>query len=103
MAASRAPAVQVIALYWQDAVYHNLDDAVEPEPMLTFGVLLEETEEYLRIACEIHADGAVRHICVFPKHDMGGPEVLPVGRLKLPLGFVNYSNPLLNPAWKPTE
>lgn len=101
---AKRPSVTVAAVLWQDAVYHNQDDTVQPEPMLTFGYVYDESDTYIRLASEIHADGNGRHFCVFPKHDMGGPRVIRVGGLYLPRPFTGYDGPrMVEPLWHPDE
>lgn len=84
-----------VVLLWTDAAFHaEHADSLLPIPALTFGVVWEETDDYIKIASEIFADGEARSFCVVPKGAMS-PVVIPLKHLKIPKEFIQYQLRLL--------
>jgi hypothetical protein len=84
--------ITVIAIEWIDATgsVHDTPDA-EPTPMLTFGVLLEDTKKKIKIASEVWADGGKRTFHQYNKQLSGmNPRIRKVGRIKVPASFFQY-------------
>jgi hypothetical protein len=82
----------IVAIEWTDAVYSHYDDGLaDPCPMMTFGFLLENTKEHVKLAAEVWADGGKRHIMTIPKQRSGmNPKIHHIGRVKVPASLIKY-------------
>lgn len=85
-----------VALLWVDAAFHATDgEDLFPIPAITFGIIWEETEEYIKIASEIFADGVARTFVTVPKNGGMGPKILKLGKMKVPDNFIEYQNRMI--------
>lgn len=92
--AKKAPSFQPVALLWTDAAFDAIqDEYLLPIPAITFGIVWEETEEYIKIASEIFADGVGRSFCVVPKGPMG-PRIVKLNKFLCPDDFLVYQSTL---------
>jgi hypothetical protein len=82
--------VEIIALEWVDAVYNrDVFTSLHPIPLLTFGYLFAETEDFYTVAFELHASNEPKHLISVPKGQMW-PKVHHVGYIKEPKSFEKY-------------
>ena len=44
--------LEPVAVYWLDAAGHRHDEDLQPIPTVTFGIIVEVTEEFVRLAAE---------------------------------------------------
>lgn len=91
-----AEELEIVAILWMDACYTDYQARnTLPLPMLTFGFLLENEDDRVTVAFEVHADSACRHVTTIPKHGVGmSPTIISVGKIKLPASFREYREKL---------
>jgi len=84
--------LQVVACIWKDAAYMydgDPDEPLHPEPAATFGLLVEEGEDYVKIASEIFGNGCSRQLTSIPK---GMVQQIIGSQISLPDDFNGWSS-----------
>jgi hypothetical protein len=95
------PSLPVHAVVWEDASYSDTEKIIDPTFAVTVGVIVEKTEKYIQVACEVFDDKTSRHHTRIPKTMV--LRILRVGSVKLP----EFAKPDLpdddEPEGEPTE
>ena len=78
----------VVGVLWLDTQFALDHPGVKPLPMVTYGEVVEETPEYIRLRGEVHANGTGRDYNAIPMGVV--KQIIRIGSFLEPREFAGY-------------